>query len=519
MYKKFRFFKIIALSVIICFLIAFKINVDSIPNQLSQKASENTDVNRPNILLLIADDLGYGDCSAYPNHEPDAKTPNIEKLAQRSVLFTQGYVTSPICSPSRLGILTGRYHQRWGTHTYTNANLPNDETTLAEYLKSKGYKTALFGKSHVGQAEGIMEREFPRRHGYENFVGRTGGMIDFLTHTFEDQAKYPKPLNVFWGFGPWYFNDSVKEVEGYTTDILTDQATQFIQGNKTSPFFLTMGYTEVHAWTHQIPDTALVRLEINKIENWDPKKEKALEWVVRDGLGQYMENGRTRLLWHLSQLDSSVGKIINTLEEEKLMDNTIIVFLSDNGATDRTAGKNTPLSGGKYLLEEGGLRVPFMISFPSKLQSGSVYNKAVSSMDIFPTIMGLCNDTTEITSSHFDGKNLVPFLNGEDTAVPHETLYWTGLSLSGSIPKFEDMESTEAKSYHSVGGDDSGWAIRDNDYKLRYFGRTKELKLFNLKNDIEESNDLSKSLPETVKRLKNKYYKWHNTDMHLPTLN
>ncbi|MBR8535853.1 sulfatase-like hydrolase/transferase [Carboxylicivirga sediminis] len=480
---------------------------------------DNTDIHnsmKPNVLLLVADDLGYGDCSAYTHHAPDVSTPNIDKLAERGVLFTQGYVTAQICSPSRAGLLTGRYQQRWGVHTYTNAAFPNNELTIAEYLRDKGYSTALFGKSHLGQADDIMSPEYPLRHGFERFVGRTGGMIDYLKHSFEDQMKYPKPLNVYWGFGPWYFDDSVKEVEGYTTDIITNEALQFIDKNKKSPFFLMMGYTEVHAWTHQMPDSALTRLGIEKIEDWDPEKEEALEWVVRDGIGPYMADGRTRLLWHLSQLDKSVGKIISKLKENEILENTIIIFLSDNGSTKRISGNNGPLSGGKYLLEEGGIRVPYIISFPQKLPCGVNYKPMVSSMDIFPTICNLAG-LEHPENVDFDGKDLVPFLKNSNAGHPHDELYWTGLSFRASEPSFEDMNSVEAKSYYSVGGDDSGWAVRKNNFKLRYFGRTDEYKLYDLDNDPGEQNDLSLTIPEITQDLKERYKQWH-AGMNLPEI-
>jgi arylsulfatase B len=472
--------------------------------------------SKPNIVLILADDLGYGDCSAYTQHAKDVDTPNIDELADNGILFTQGYVTAQICSPSRAGLLTGRYQQRWGVHTYTNAAFPHEELTIAEYLRDKGYATALFGKSHLGQADDIMSPEYPLRHGFERFVGRTGGMIDYLKHSFEDQMKYPKPLNVYWGFGPWYFDNSVKEVEGYTTDIITNEAIQFIDKNKKSPFFLMMGYTEVHAWTHQIPDTALTRLGIEKIEDWNPEKEEALEWVVRDGIGPYMADGRTRLLWHLAQLDKSVGKIISKLRENEVLENTIIIFLSDNGSTKRISGNNGPLKGGKYLLEEGGIRVPYIISFPQELPSGVNYKSMVSSMDIFPT---LCNLTGlgEPEDVNFDGKDLVPFLKGNNAGQPHDELYWTGLSFSASNPSFENMNSKEAKSYYSVGGDDSGWAVRKNNFKLRYFGRTDEYKLYDLDNDIGEQHDLSKKLPDITQQLKKRYREWHS-EMNLPEI-
>ncbi|MCK5731189.1 MAG: sulfatase-like hydrolase/transferase [Draconibacterium sp.] len=472
----------------------------------SPKEKEN---KKPNLLFIITDDQGYSDFSAYGG-SPDAQTPNLDRIAQNGVRFTNAYVSMSICSPSRCGILTGRQQQRWGVYSYASS-LPKEEITLAEQLKDAGYKTGMVGKSHYGNYGGPKGDGFPLNHGFDEFFGKEGGTIDYIRHTAQSREKFTKNMADHLGIGPFYSNDSLIDQHGYSTDLITNKALSFIDKNKNDPFFLMVSYNEVHLFTHQLPDTALTRLGLEKVPDWDPEKGtwgEYLEWYVNT-VKPNTPDGRKRYLWHLAQLDNSVGKIMNKLESHKLTDNTLIVYVSDNGGSPRTYAENFPLRGNKYILEEGGIRVPMLMSWPGKIKSGEIYDPMVSALDIFPTVHNLLGLTMP-TDREYDGVNLIPFLSGENVDNPHQSLCWTGFSLQGKPQIYEDSNSAIARHDQTIHGDMNGWAIREGKWKLRYEGSYNNYCLYDISTDIGEKNNVAAKHPELVKQLTQKFNKWHD---------
>ncbi|MCW3806651.1 sulfatase family protein [Plebeiibacterium marinum] len=470
---------------------------------------ENTN-KQPNVLLIITDDQGYGDFGAYGGAK-DAHTPNLNKLASNGVRFSDAYVSMSVCSPSRMAILTGRQQQRWGVYNF-GARFPQSEITLAEQLKAKGYHTGMVGKSHYGPTSGPGEPEFPTSHGFDYFFGKEGGTMDYLRHKEEHRKGYSTKMANHLGVGPFWENDKKVDMEGYSTDIILEKSLQYIDNHKKDPFFLLVSFNAVHLFTHQIPEADLKAMGIEKVPDWDPSTgdwDQYLEWYVNT-VKPNTPQGRKRYLYHLSKLDNAIGQLSAKLKKEGLDENTIVMFISDNGGSPRTYADNTPLKGNKYILEEGGIRVPFVMSWPGNINQGQVYTKPVSGMDIFPTLHSALGVDLP-ANTPIDGVNLLPYLTGDNKAKPHEWLFWTGFSLKGKPYEYDDPNSPLARHDKSYNGDNTGWAVRYKNWKLRYYGRSDEYALFDINNDISETNNMAAQHPELVKEMTQQFFKWHET--------
>ena len=403
---------------------------------------------RPNIVLIVADDLGYADIGAQ-GVLSDLKTPNIDAIAKAGTRFTNGYVSCPVCSPSRAGLLTGRYQTRFG-HEFNpgqgevpNFGLPLDQITLPQALKSAGYTTCAIGKWHLGYTPDMH----PQRRGFDEFYGFLGG-----SHSYIEAARNRLPNNeVRRG------NTPVQSVT-YLTDDFGREAAEFVdrQAKEANPFFLYLAFNAVHT-----PQQATQKY-LDRFKD------------VPDKMRQIM-------LAQLSALDDAVGLVLGKLREKKIEDNTLIVFISDNGGPTPTNGsRNDPLRGHKGQMLEGGIRVAYMTQWNHHIPAGKVYDKPVISLDIFPTALAAAgvNAPEKVT---LDGMNLLPFINGESEQSPHEVLYW----------RFGSM-----------------WAIRDGNFKL--VNQPEDgVRLYDLASDMHESKDLSEAKPEDRKRLQEKYDAWN----------
>lgn len=475
-----------------------------------QSGEQKTDLEKPNVLLIMTDDQGYADYGAYSQKE-DVYTPHLDRLAQSGVRFTNAYASMSICSPSRMAVMTGRQQQRWGVYNY-GANLPESEITLAEQLRANGYQTGKVGKSHYGSYKGPGVHEYPTGHGFEYFFGKEGGTMDYLRHKAAHREGFTTRMANHLGIGPFWENDQQVDREGYSTDIILEKSLAYIDQHKENPFFLMVSFNAVHLFTHQIPAEDLKAMGIEEVPDWDPSTggwDEYLEWYVNTVKPNTPE-GRQRYLYHLNKLDQAIGSLLDKLENEGLKKNTIVLFLSDNGGSPRTYADNSPLKGNKYILEEGGIRIPFVMSWPDKLQAGLVYDKMVSGLDVFPTLhaaldIPLPNDRT------IDGENLLPYLCGEKQEDPREWLFWTGFHLKGKPRTYEKPNTALERHDKTYNGDDTGWAVRHKNWKLRYYGRSDQYGLFNLSDDIGENNNLATQHPELVEKLKKGFFDWHET--------
>ena len=443
------------------------------PDTSNQRVSQ-----MPNLIILLADDLGYGELGCQGN--PQIPTPYIDAIAGAGVRFTSGYVTAPNCSPSRAGILTGRFGTRFG-HEFNptgaknedpEKGLPLKEKTLADALTSNGYVTGLFGKWHLGGSA----HYHPMRRGFDEFFGftheghyfvpepwkgvttwlrratlpgggkgrRTFGKVTYSTHMKYSEPDYDANNPIVRGSQP------INEEE-YLTDALTREAVDFIDRQQDKPFFLLLAYNAVHS-PLQAADQYM-------------KKFEQIEDVQRRIFAAMLAN-----------LDDSVGAITDKLRRLGLEQDTILVFLSDNGGPTRElTSSNLPLRGEKGQMYEGGIRVPMMVRWPGRLPAGKTYNRPVISTDLFATLSAAA-ELPLPQKAKLDSVNLLPYLTGEAQGDPHSSLYW---------------RQGEKR------------ALRKGDLKIVRQFPSKQWKLFDLSKDISEQHDLSASQPERLDELVN----------------
>jgi len=385
----------------------------------------------PNILLIIADDHGYADMSIN-ELAADVQTPNLDKLAKSGTRFTNAFASSPICSPSRVGLMTGTYHQRQQVFWYGGNGLSNPEIpTIAELLLEKGYSTGMIGKFHFGSKDAnTQHRSFPLNHGFQELFGFNGGRKHYLIHDSEKEAAFrklmenaPQPKQSFKMES--FFRQAKRErAEGFATEILSEEAIQFIKNKQTTdqPYFLTLSFNAVHNFTHQLPQEYLDQHQLKGMEDWNPEKETYYEWYER-GRKPNNPEGRAHYLGQLYYLDKEIGRVVDYLTATQQLENTIIIYVGDNGGSTQIYADNGQFAGGKYTMYDGGLRIPMLVSWKGQYQENVVSENMVSAMDIFPTLM----DATETNNpATLDGISLHPLLKGENPSIAHETLFWFG---------------------------------------------------------------------------------------------
>src|SRR6266446_6173652 len=336
----------------------------------------------PNIIIILADDLGYGDVSF--NGSPDWITPNIDSLTTNGIRCSNGYVTHPFCSPSRAALLTGRYQQRFGHENQpeqddnnTVLGLPIGELVLPQMLKPAGYVCGAIGKWHLGTAQNLR----PMQRGFDEFFGFLGG-----------ESPYNPPVPVF-------RNNTPVTESTYLTDAFTREAVSFINRHASQPFFLFLSYSAPHS-PYQATQSYL-----NRVSNIsDPARQTYAAMITA--------------------MDDGVGQVLQTLQTQNLLNNTLIFFLSDNGAASADFTRNDPLRGAKFDVLEGGIRVPFVVQWTGRLPANCVYDQPVSALDIVPTIAGVAGVSLP-TDRTYDGLNILPYLISQQ-AIPSRTLFWRG---------------------------------------------------------------------------------------------
>lgn len=410
---------------------------------------------KPNILLIVADDLGYGELGAQ-GFTREIPTPNVDSIARNGTRFTSGYVTGPYCSPTRAALLTGRYQQRFG-HEFNpgppetagvGVGLSVNEKTLADRLKPEGYATGWFGKSHLGN-----EPQFhPQKRGFDEFYGFLGG-----AHSYLETGKGPNAI----------LRGTVPEsVVGYTTDAFAREAADFIGRHKDQPWFVYLPFNAVHA-----PLETLEKYESRFPQITDPKRRKFAAL--------------------LSALDDGVGTVLARLRELNEEENTLVIFHSDNGGpTPSITSGNGPLRGFKGQTWEGGIRIPFFAQWKGTLPAGKVDDRPVAQIDILPTALAAAG--VEVKPEwKIDGVNLLPYLKGENPGAPHEAIFWRfGQQL----------------------------AVREGDWKLVKAqtgpgdgkANTEGAELYNLAADIGEKNNVAATHPDKVARLAEQWNQWNS---------
>jgi arylsulfatase A len=428
-------------------------------------------VERPNILIILTDDQGTIDANCYGS--TDLSTPNIDRLAATGVRFTQAYAHT-VCCPARAALMTGRHPQRGGVHHWTQGdmngpdgiNMALEEVTLAEALKPAGYLTALFGKWHLG-----AHRDFgPKKQGFDEFFGIRDGFIDNYNHYFLHGS----------GFHDLY--DGIKPVKApgkYFPELMVQRSLKFIMQNKDRPFLLYVPFNIPH-----YPEQALKRFEAMYKDIADPARRSYAAIV--------------------STTDHYIGQIVNKLEALDLRENTIIIFMSDNGHSEETGNRirvNNHKSGypkghfysasgggstGKWIGQkgsflEGGVRVPAIISYPAKLPKGKVRGQIITAMDWFPTVLDLCGVKQSSNSPKLDGHSVLPLIRSAKVKSKYKIL-------------------------HFAWG--KKWAVREGDWKLIGSNGNANVSLRNLVDAKPEAKDYAKAKPEIVQRLRTLHSDW-----------
>ena len=459
---------------------------------------------KPNVLLIIVDDQGYADFEPFENHDSQISTPNMSRLAKEGTIYTQAYVSAPVCSPSRAGLNTGKNQFRWDDKASWGPGLPDKVKTIAEYLKEAGYTTARIGKADFGTNYHRFDvREYPLNHGYDYFLGFSAHAHDYWLSSDEIAKRTPDPNGTSAHLGPLMENNSYRSFkDGYLTDIFTDEAIKYLKTEKEKPFFLTLSYNSVHHVIHEVPEKYLKKYNVAPIHNYDPD---SMETFGRQKPGSYSayyekytrlgaiqdEDMRKYYLANLNCLDDNIGRVLDALKKDGLDKNTLIVFVSDNGGSPITGANNAPLSAGKYSLWEGGIRVPMAISWQGKVAAGKVENSYVSTLDILPTIAEATGVT--LTDNTLDGESLLSGKPGNN-----RLMVWRW-GKTWAVRK-GDWKLTNTNEYWGKG--------RPSNMYIKPISNDLSLKLFNLETDPGERINLAEQMPEKVDELQKEYNNW-----------
>ena len=407
----------------------------------------SADQARPNVLIIVADDLGYGDLGFQGGK--DVPTPHLNRLAQGGTRCTNGYVNCPVCSPTRAALVTGRYQQRFG-HEFNpgqqqdqearaNFGLPTTEVTIADQFKKAGYHTGQVGKWHLG-----FNKKFqPLQRGFDESFCFLGGAHPYFPP--ENGGKS----------GIFRNGEEIQEPE-YLTDAFGREGASYIERNASKPFFLLLTFNAVH-------------------NPQDAQKEKLEQFK------DISDSKRRSYAAMLSSMDDAVGRVLSQLNQSAVAQNTLIFFISDNGGpTNANGSQNSPLNGVKATVWEGGIRVPFVVSWPGVIPANATYEKPVIAHDIFATASAAIGAGLP-EGRVIDSVNLLPYLKGENASSPHEALFW----------RFGEQQ-----------------AVRKGNFKLLRLRDGNE-HLFDLSKDIGEKNDLLAEYPDIAKQLRADFETWN----------
>jgi arylsulfatase A len=414
---------------------------------------------RPNVVIIFMDDLGYSDLRS--DGALDVRTPNLDRLGREGVRMSECYAAAPVCTPTRAAFMTGRYQHRVGLENVIAASIGNEHTglspaepTLPRYLHDAGYATGLVGKWHLGS-----DTEFrPNRHGFDEFFGFLGGAVDYYSHRGED------------GEHDLYENDRPVTVNRYLTDEITDRAIGFIERHRSGPFFLDVAYNATH-WPFQRPDMTAM----------PPHPSGTALEVVRKWSADGSRQDYVRML---ERADEGIGRILKTIDRLGLRQNTLVIFTSDNGG--EWLSRMAPLFHRKTSLWEGGLRVPCILRWPAQLPANRKSSQPGITMDLTATILTAAGATIQ-ADRPLDGIDLIPLLKRNGPAI-ERTFYWRG-TRAGSPER----------------------AVREG--RLKYINQSPNFPgfLFDVTSDPGERNDLAARNPDTLRRLEALFRAWEKS--------
>jgi arylsulfatase A len=408
---------------------------------------------RPNIVFIMTDDAGYGDLGSYG--AKDIRTPNLDRLARDGVRLTDFYANAPSCTPTRAGLITGRYQQRAGFEYPLGMQLPADfdrglpvtGRSLPQLMKNAGYATALVGKWHLG-----WKPEFsPVKHGFDYFYGIKSGFVDFYTHTTPDTPG---------GGNDLYENDTLVNQAGYMTDLITDRSVRFIEANAARPFFIDVSYNAPH-WPYQRPDRpGAAREHARHLSPFDDSTSTREDYAAM-----------------LERVDQGVGRILDAIDRAGLRRNTIVIFTNDNGG--EWLSRNAPLFNHKMSVWEGGIRVPAIVRWPGHIPAGRVSRQVGMTMDITASVLAAAGASSP--ALQLDGIDLFPILEGRAAPV-ERTLFWRAHAARQQR------------------------AVRSGTWKL-VIDQNRAM-LFNLATDVGERDNVIASRTDVARRLRDQLVAW-----------
>lgn len=453
---------------------------------------------RPNVVVILADDMGYGDLSAYGSQL--VETRHIDSIGREGVRFTDGYSTAPLCSPSRAGLVTGRYQQRFGFEQQVSSGawperrearledgslaplqgeaeflrrgIPLAEKNFGELFRAAGYRTAVVGKWHLGHGPDFL----PQNRGFEHSVVFHGNTSLQATNPDDPEMFslkvdfHDEAADTAWtreGLNEIRRNGEIVQVDQYLLFYFRDQVVDFIRQHQAGGPQEERPFLMYFAMNAPVPPLQVPRRYFE---------------ALRPSIPNIAQRGYNALL--LAQ-DDAVGAVLDALREAGLSEDTLVIFVSDNGTALSRPGSNAPFSGGKYSTLEGGIRMPYMMRWPGRIPQGMVFSKPVSTLDILPTIAAACGVSTA-ASKPLDGVDLLPYLQGEQAGAPHEALFWKLAAYS---------------------------AVRVGRWKLYLEPKNGIARLYDLEQDPSEKNDLSAAEPRVFEEMKARYAAW---DRSLP---
>jgi arylsulfatase A-like enzyme len=450
----------------------------------------------PNILLILSDDHGYADRGIL-GYDPEVRTPALDRLATEGISCSDAYVAAPICNPSRAALISGAHPARWGSTWFLDTRFPDERTTLAERFREQGYRTGYFGKVHYGQDE-PGDRACPPEHGFDvsyyGLAGRQQGRLHYLRHTKDAVDEYGPEGNWRMAVQPMFEGRDEVELEGFLTAELGRRTQEFISDDDGAPFFAMLAFNAVHNFCWQLPPEELERRGLPVRDDWDQSSGVTYADWYDGAISPRLERGREYYLAQLELMDREIGALLDRLEDRGIAENTIVVYLTDNGGSTCNYGSNAPLSGTKYTLAEGGVRVPFLVRWPAgEWSGGGTRDGIISSMDLYPTLLAAAG--YDVASLDIDGVDQADQLrSGERT---RDELHWEcGFQAA--------VRNGDLKLRVTHGDDPNARGIRVVEHTDPGDG----VQLFDVRSDPSESHDLLGARPEDAIRLWDLHAAW-----------
>ena len=378
--------------------------------------------SRPNVLFILADDLGYGDLSCYGR--PDYETPVLDRFAEQGMKFMSAYAAAPVCTPTRCAFVTGRYPQRFEvgleeplTADSPPVGLPSSQPTIATRLRAAGYETALIGKWHLGWRPEYR----PNQHGFDEFYGSLSGALDYFTHIAPDSGEATLP--------DLWENDRRVTTDGYLTDVFSDRAVEYVSRTRSKPFYLSLHYNAPHG-------------------PWEGPGDRATTDHNDHGNGAMIRGGSLGIYANMMRsLDSGIGRVLAALRRARLERDTLVIFTSDNGGERYSF--NWPFSFQKLYLFEGGIRVPAIVRWPGVVPAGAVTQQAAITMDWTATILAAAGAQAD-AAQPLDGENLLPVLRGERDAYDRALFWRTRTRAAARLGRWKYVQEGDAEHLYDL---------------------------------------------------------------------